>query len=309
MTLRSRIAIAGVLVGLCPCAVSAAPVPDPTTPIMPTAGSEALPVAAPVNPPASPPATSGETLPEPTPPVRSTPAPAPYAGTSPPLAPPPGTSAPRSYPVPGATEPRPMDLGGMAVVPLPPPPASLDPRTVRRQPWRGRYWLALRVGITGPIGGERPAAPSVLSLLGGADIGWRVGNVLGLGMGLSGNIHNRVRLTLEDPETGNLYAQTNNGRMLYWDALFARIHLPLKKRFQPYAEIGGGLARLARGEGGRSYGAQMRAALGVEGWVSNTVTMGFAGLYRLNAIEDVQGGKGWVVGHAMQGVFEIGFHW
>ena len=64
---------------------------------------------------------------------------------------------------------------------------------------------------------------------------------------------------------------------------------------------------LARGEGGRSFGGQMRAALGVEGWVSDTVTMGFSGMYRLNAIRDLQ--KGWVVGHAMQGVFEIGFHW
>lgn len=307
MRLRSRVAIAGVLVGLCPCAVSAAPVPDPSAPITPTAGpSEALPVAEPVTTPAP---TPAETLPEPTPPVRSNPAPAPYAGQSPPLAPPPGSAPPQPYPTPGATEPRPMDLGGMAVVPLPPPPPSLDPRTIRRQPWRGRYWMSLRLGITGPIGGERPAAPSVLSLLGGADVGWRVGNVLGLGMGLSGNIHNRVRLTLTDPETGNLYAQTNNGRMLYWDALFARVHLPLKKRFQPYVELGGGLARLGRGEGGRSYGAQMRAALGVEGWVSNTITMGFSGLYRLHAIHDVQGGKGWIVGHAMQGVFEIGLHW
>ena len=132
---------------------------------------------------------------------------------------------------------------------------------------------------------------------------------LGLGMGLSGNIHNRVRLTQIDPETGNSFVQTKNGRMLYWDALFARIHLPLKKRFQPYAEIGGGLARLARGEGGRSFGAQMRAALGLEGWVSETVTIGFSAMYRLNALPDTTSGKGWVVGHAMQGVFEIGFHW
>jgi hypothetical protein len=303
MMLRSRIAIAGLLAGLCPGVVVAAPVPDPSAPITPTATPEALPTPTPPAP--------TEMLREPTPPVRSeapgTPAPAPYAGA--PAAPPASAGAPQPYPTPGASEPRPMDLGGMSVVPLPPPPASLDPRTIRRQPWRGRYWLALRVGITGPVGGERPGAPSVLSLLGGADVGWRVGNVLGLGMGISGNIHNRVRITETDPETGNPRTRTGNGRMLYWDALFARIHLPLKKRFQPYVEVGGGLARLARGEGGRSYGAQMRAALGLEGWVSDTVTIGFAGMYRLNAIHDTAGGKGWVVGHAMQGVFEVGFHW
>lgn len=300
MTLRSRVAIAGLWVGLCPAMVAAAPVPDPSAPITPTAAPEALPEPTPPAP--------TELLREPTPPVRTeTPAPAPYAGA--PLTPPPGASAPRPYPTPGVNEPRPVDMGGMAVAPLPTPPASLDPRTIRRQPWRGRCWLALRVGITGPIGGERPGAPSVLSLLAGADVGWRVNNVLGLGMGISGNIHNRVRLTLTDPETGNNFSQTKNGRMLYWDALFARIHLPLKKRFQPYAEIGGGLARLARGEGGRSFGAQMRASLGLEGWVSETVTMGFAAMYRLNALPDTTSGKGWTIGHAMQGVFEIGFHW
>lgn len=316
MRLCSRVAIAGVLAGLCPGAVHAAPVPDPSLPITPAvAPEEVAPVVTPTV------GAGGETLPEPTPPVR-TPAPAPFAGvrspTAPPtapgapptpLGPPPGTAGPQPYPTPGA-EPRPgVDLGGMSITPLPPPPATLNPRTIRRQPWRGRYWFGLRVGLTGPVGGERPAAPSVLSLLGGADIGWRVGNVLGLGMGISGNIQNRVRLTLTDPDTGNQVQQTHNGRMLYWDALFVRLHLPLKKRFQPYADIGGGLARLARGEGGRSYGAQMRAAIGIEGWVSSTVTMGFAGVYRLNAIHDVQGGQGWIVGHAMQGVFDVGFHW
>ncbi|MBK9757224.1 MAG: hypothetical protein IPO88_27750 [Nannocystis sp.] len=299
----------------------AAPVPDPSVPITPAVAPEEV---APVVTPAV--GGGGETLPEPRPPV-PTPTPAPYAGvrspTAPPtapgapptapgaqLGPPPGTAGPQPYPTPGA-EPRPgVDLGGMSVTPLPPPPAALDPQTIRRQPWRGRYWIGLRVGLTGPLGGERPAAPSVLSLLGGADIGWRVGNVLGLGMGISGNIQNRVRLTVTDPYTGSQVQQTHNGRMLYWDALFVRLHLPLKKRFQPYADLGGGLARLARGEGGRSYGAQMRAAIGIEGWVSSTVTMGFAGVYRLNAIHDVQeGGQGWIVGHAMQGVFDVGFHW
>ncbi len=142
MTLRSQIVIAGVLMGFGPGVVSAAPVPDPAAPITPGPDSEALPVAAPVSAPI-------ETLPEPTPPVR-TPAPAPFAGvrspTAPPtapgapptpLGPPPGTAGPQPYPTPGA-EPRPgVDLGGMSITPLPPPPAALNPRTIRRQPWRG----------------------------------------------------------------------------------------------------------------------------------------------------------------------------
>ena len=66
------------------------------------------------------------------------------------------------------------------------------------------------------------------------------------------------------------------------------------------ATLPGGGARIA-------HRLSSTTALGVEGWVSDTVTMGFSGMYRLNAIRDLQ--KGWVVGHAMQGVFEIGFHW
>jgi hypothetical protein len=60
----------------------------------------------------------------------------------------------------------------------------------------------------------------------------------------------------------------------------------------------------------RSYGGQVRAALGLEGWITNTVTLGFAGTYRMNAFRDLPGqGPGWTIGHAMQGVLELGVHW
>lgn len=314
---RSRIvaAISGLLAGLAPLVGQAAPaVPSPTAPIDPsTAGGvqppaeEAMPVAV---PPSTTPAETLPTAPAPAPaPASSTPAPTPYAGPTTPLTAPPGASTPKPYPTPGAP-PAPgqgFDMGGQAMAPLPPPPASLDPGTIRRQPWRGRYWLGLRMGITGPLGGERPGAPAVLSLGGGLDFGWRVNNVLGLGMGISGQVHNRMVFLERDAQTGQEVRRTANGRMLYWDALFARIHLPLKRRFQPYVEIGGGLARLARAEGGRSFGGQVRTALGLEGWVSTNVTLGFAAQYRLNALKD--GDRGVVVGHAMQGTFELGIHW
>jgi len=192
---------------------------------------------------------------------------------------------------------------------LPPPLAPLDASKIRRQPWRGRYWLGFRMSITGPVAPEHPATPSVLALGGGADVGWRVGNVLGLGMGLSGQTHNLVLLESFDLNTGAEGKRTYKGQMLYWDALFARVHLPLKRRFQPYMEAGIGLARLAHAAGGKSYGPQVRAALGLEGWVSANVTLGFAGTYRLNALNNVPERDGWVVGHAMQGTFELGLHW
>ena len=169
--------------------------------------------------------------------------------------------------------------------------------------------MALRMGITGPIAGQHPSAPSVLALGAGGDFGWRVGNVLGLGMGLSGQTHNLVLLEVIDGNTGQTSKRTYKGQMLYWDALFARVHLPLKRRFQPYAELGLGLARLAHAQGGKSYGPQVRAALGLEGWVSANVTLGVASTYRLNALRHVPGRDGVVVGHALQGTLELGVHW
>lgn len=284
--------VAGEVHAQTPATPVAAPAPTVPTP----ATSEAGPVYAP-------PAAPAETLPAtPAPTPYTTPAPTPYTGPS--TAPP---APANSYPTPGAQPPaNGFDFGGMTLTPLPAPPAALDASRIRLQPWRGRYWIGFRLMITGPVGGEVPARPNLLTFSGGADFGVRLGNILGLGMGLSGHGQNRVRATVDTlagPEK-----QVLTGRVLYWDALFARIHAPLRKRFQPYVEIGGGLARLDRAEGGRLYGAQMRAGLGLEGWVTRNVTLGLAGIYRLNALNDKPNGR-WLVGHAMHGVIELGFHW
>ncbi len=322
------VAVAGLLaVLLRPAAVqaqAARPVPPPTVTIPPSTGTpstgtgtsgyavepapaEALPVTSAETVPTPPPATTSS-------PSSATPAPTPYAGpdATAPLTAPPGASTPTPYATPGVPPVKPtgFDFGGQSLAPLPPPPPAIDPATIRRQPWRGRYWMAFRLSITGPVAGEHPAAPSVLALGGGADFGWRVGNVLGLGMGLSGQTHNLQLVDVTNPGTGERSKQTFKSQMLYWDALFARFHLPLKRRFQPYAEVGFGLARLlSRGDETRSYGPQVRASLGLEGWVSSNVTLGIAGTYRLNALNHPSGHSGWVIGHAMQGTFELGFHW
>lgn len=289
-----------------PITPATAPATSPAPP--PAVASEAVPgEIVPAPPGETVPATPGETVPTPPPPA--TPAPTPYAGAAPPLTAPPGASTPTPPVAPGSPAARPpgFDFGGQSMAPLPPPPAALDPATIRRQPWRGRWWMSLRAGITGPIAGHHPSAPSVLSLGAGADVGWRVGNVLGLGMGLSGQIHNRVLVI--DYVDGVKASVPHEGRMLYWDALFMRLHLPLKSRFQPYSELGIGLARLAGPQGERNFGPQVRASLGFDGWVSANVTLGFATTYRLNALNKIPNREGWVVGHALQGTFELGLHW
>jgi hypothetical protein len=273
-------------------------------PVAVEAPAETAPTPAPPAETVSTPAPPAETLP--------TPAPTPYAGATP--APAPFTSgaakSPAPYPTPGAPPSKPtgFDLGGQQMTPLPPPPPPLDASRIRHEPWRGRWWIGLRAGITGPIGGDVPARPNLLTLGGGFDVGWRINNVIGLGMGLSGAIHNRVVVAL-DP--GDPLKTQLTGRMLYWDALFARFHLPVKRRFQPYIEAGGGLARLARadiGASGKSFGGQLRGAIGFDGWVSRTITIGVSAVYRLNALRDPVGG-GWSVGHALQGIVELGLHW
>lgn len=277
-----------------------ASVPPPGTPLTPqSAGVLAPEDAAPV---AQPPETA---LPTPSEILPTTPAPAPYG--TPGAAP----AAPAAPPAPG---PGNMDYGGTMMTPLPPPPPPLDPSAISRGPWRGRGWLALRMSVTGPVGGELGARPSVLSFGGGGDVGWRINNVVGLGTGLSGQIHSRIRVR----EVGtNESARFNNG-LLYWDAAFLRLYVPIKHRFQPYMEVGGGLARLnhhaADATGTvvplRSYGGQVRAALGFEAWLTSTFTFGFSGTYRMNAFHDLPGqGPGWSVGHAMQGVIDFAAHW
>lgn len=282
-----------------PASTSAATIPAPTAAPLPTnQPAPAAPATVSEAPVYAPPPAPGETLP-------ATPAPTPYAG------PQPTAPAPNAYPTPGAppAAPRPgngFDFGGQSLTPLPPPPAPLDASRIRSQPWRGRYWVGFRLLVTGPLGGEVPARPNLLTLSGGADFGVRLGNVLGLGMGLSGHAQNRVRATVE--EYGVQEKRVLTARALYWDALFARVHVPVRKRLQPYVEVGGGLARVDRAVDGRLYGAQMRLGLGFDGWVTRNVTLGLAGVYRLSALNDRDAGR-WIVGHAMHGVVELGFHW
>ena len=324
MSQRCMFVIAGLVVlpvvGAADASAQSAPsVPSPVAPITPADGwtpGEAGPVpATPATAPAGDATSSPGSTPAPTPgeTLPTTPAPTPYAGPTPY----PGAPPPTPYAAPGAPPVAPragFDLGGQSVAPLPPPPPPVNPGKIRREPWRGRYWLSFRMVVNGPLGGDRPARPGVLGIGGGADFGWRVNNLLGLGMGLSGHYHGRTRKR----EVGTQDFRTTNDGMLYWDALFARVFLPLKRRFQPYVEVGGGLARLKlqtpdAASGGTTrqghYGGQLRAGLGLEGWISTNVTLGVSGIYRFNAFRDLPGRSGWTVGHGMQGAIELGFHW
>ena len=195
------------------------------------------------------------------------------------------------------------------IEPLPAPPAPLSRKAIQRGPWRGRFCLGARIGLIGPIAGERPARPTAIAFGGGADLGWRVNNWLGLGTGLSGQIHDAEYVTTITPlgPERRLYY----GNMLHWDVAFARLFVPLRRRVQPFGEIGGGLASYERPTGGYLIGGQMRVGLGLEAWVSSNVTLGVIGGGRYTRLERrfAEGPSAHPAATSYQVVVELGFHW
>lgn len=236
----------------------------------------------------------------------------PPAVTPPPAEAPP-TTAPSAPTVPSAAgdgqaaKPPGFDWGGRQVEPLPPPPAPADPGKIRVDAWRGRFWLAPRLLITGPIGGDKPARPTLLTIGAGVDFGVRINNRFGVGMGLSGQTHTSVRTSLP----GTTDKTIKNGGMFFYDPAFVRVYF-LKKRFQPLLELGVGYARAKMPLGNVLHGAQIRAGVGFDAWISSQVTLGFTTVYRMIALrmpQDGITGPHWEVGHALQGALQLGLHW
>jgi len=195
------------------------------------------------------------------------------------------------------------------VDPIPAPPPPLSRKDIRKGPWRGRWWFGLRLGMTGPLGGEAPARPSIGSVTGGFDLGYRINNMLGVGTGLTGQLHDSMEIT-EDTGYG-LEKRKAYGDMVFWDPLFVRVFLPLKRRFQPFAEIGGGLAAYDRAEGGHILGGQIRSGVGFEGWLTPNLTLGVIGNYRWTRLTQkfASGEDLHPIGHSYQALAELGFHW
>lgn len=196
------------------------------------------------------------------------------------------------------------------VDPLPAPPEALPRSAIRRGPWRGRYWLGLHLGLGGPLpGGQRPARATATSIVGGADLGWRVTNWLGLGTGISDQAHDSESVAVNTPDGQE--SRVYYGHMLYWDILFARVYAPFKRRFQPYVEVGGALASYARPTDGRLIGGALRSGVGFDGWVTPNVTVGAVANYRYTVLQQKfeDGSEKHPKGHSYQVLFELGFHW
>ncbi len=190
-------------------------------------------------------------------------------------------------------------VGSGAVAPLPPPPPPVSPSAIPRLDWRGVGWLAVRLAFTGPIGGEIPARTTVVSFGGGLEGGWRINQMVGIGTGFTRQPHEISRQEVESIPA----VIVQRGYMTAWDIAFVRVFAPVRGRVDPYIDLGGGLAFLDPAlERTSKLGGTARASLGFDAWLTKNLTLGLAGIYRLNVVEDT-------LGHSLQGVIELAVHW
>ena len=192
-------------------------------------------------------------------------------------------------------------VGSSGVAPLPPPPPPVAPTRIRRGSWRGSGWVAVRLHVAGPIAGVPPARPTVISLGGGAEGGWRIRQWVALGAGFSRQPHELYREDI--PDTPAPTEVDRRGFMTAWDIAFLRLYAPVRGRVDPYIDIGGGLSFFepAR-ERATQVGGTVRTSVGLDVWITRSVTLGLTGLYRANFVEQT-------VGHSWQAALEVAIHW
>jgi hypothetical protein len=190
-------------------------------------------------------------------------------------------------------------VGSSGVAPLPPAPPPVDPSTIARSGWRGVGWLSLRVLVSGPLYGDAPGRPTVISLGGGVEAGWRIRQWIGLGTSVSRQPHEIYRQDVPDAPA----VLTRRGYMTGWDLAFVRLFAPVTGRIDPFIDVGGGLAFLDPARDRASVvGGTVRASVGLDAWLTRQLTLGLAGIYRVNFVDDT-------VGHAWQAALELGLHW
>jgi hypothetical protein len=190
-------------------------------------------------------------------------------------------------------------VGSSGVAPLPPAPPPVDPSKIPRGDWRGVGWLSLRVLVSGPLYGDAPARPTVISLGGGAEGGWRIRQWIGLGAGFSRQPHEIYRQDVPDAPA----VLTRRGYLTAWDIAFVRLFAPVRGRVDPYVDVGGGLAFFDPARDRASLvGGTVRGSIGIDAWLTRQLTLGLAGTYRVNFVDET-------VGHAWQAALELGVHW
>lgn len=196
----------------------------------------------------------------------------------------------------------PRAVGGSVLTPLPKAPAAEDPSTITAGPWRGRGWLGLGLGVSVPVGGQVPAAGSVVAAVGEVTLGWRLNRVLALHTSLSSFAHDAAQRTVFASD-GTSFEEVEFGRITAFDLVTARVFLPRPRRVEPWAELGVGVGiRRPAFEARRRAVGLARLGLGVDLWLAPSFTLGASASYRLSIIGDA-------VGHGLRTGVDLGVHW
>ncbi|MEM7160161.1 MAG: hypothetical protein AAF799_45405 [Myxococcota bacterium] len=192
--------------------------------------------------------------------------------------------------------------GGGGYTPLPPPPAAEDPSTITPEtPWRGRGWLGLGLGVSIPVGGQAPARGGVVAVVGELTLGWRILPFLALHTSVSSFAHDAGQRTVT--VEGQDIDEVAVGRVTAFDLATARFFLPRPGRFEPWAEIGGGVG-VRRGPFAdtREAAGLARFGVGADLWLAPTFTAGASAAYRLMVLDNT-------VGHGLRVGLDLGIHW
>jgi hypothetical protein len=139
---------------------------------------------------------------------------------------------------------------------------------------------------------------------GAGELGYRATNWIGIAAGISRQPHDRAKRVVLDPISGDELELIDTGHLTSFDFAIARLYWPLDGRFQPYADVGGGLAVLEPPDPQEAVlvGGHVRGSVGFDAWVARSVTLGAGVLYRASFVDDK-------IGSQLTGFVGLGLHW
>lgn len=170
-------------------------------------------------------------------------------------------------------------LGDLAGPPLPGPPPDVARARVEQGPWFGRGWVGLALGGSlSPIDRKAGRALALGAYLEG---GLRLHRHVGLATRLGTYVGSVGRADGYDAN-GERVLVTSAGRTTTWDAARLRAILPVRRRLEPWLEVGGGLAveRPPFASTRRAWGSFV-SAVGLGIWVAPRITLQLAVEHRL----------------------------
>lgn len=178
----------------------------------------------------------------------------------------------------------------------------VDPKQIRPGVWRGKFWFSLAALIGGPLGGERPAKPSVVAVGGSVQIGFRPYRWLGVFTGAVLHPHDTASVRVVDANGAAFEAQIARS-VIHLDVASLRWFAPVKGyRLQPRVDLGGEVFVLPHSStSSLQAGGGMRAAVGADLWIGRVLSLAVDLTYRVKRIDDQSG-------HSLAGMLGVTLH-